>query len=337
MSWIKENKFLAGFAGATLVGAGALSFLLLQAKGRYEANLTTYETDSADLTRLQNQAPFPNEANVRALDDQKKAQAEAIAQLQQSLAKIELPLEQVTPQQFQDRLRTTVDGINQKANEAGVQRAPETANLGFDRYLSEPPRPEAAAALARQLRAIEIIVGNLIKNRVASINTITREEVAEERANRGDAEAASPQGGKAGGRDKGGKSLVDRTTVTVVFLADQRSSIYVLNEIVSSKDQFFIPRLVSFKNEKDQGPAKNDPSAAAAGALPGVAPAPLPGAVPPAPTPEAAPGAPGAPATPGVTAAAPPQQRIIVGEEKVEVTMRIEIADFADAAPTASK
>lgn len=340
MSWIKENKFLAGFAGVTLVGVGALGFLTLQSKSRYDEALSNYEQESGELNRLQNLQPFPNPENVAKLDEQRKAQAEALKQLQESLSKIELPLEQVSPQQFQDKLRATVDTINQQANEAGVQRAAETANLGFDRYLSEPPRPEAAAALARQLRAIEIITGNLIKNRVAAINKIEREELPEERVNREEPDPSGKPGAKPS------KTLVSGSVVQIAYLADQRSALNVLNEIVDSKDQFFIPRLVSFKNEKDVGPARNDPAAGPAAGVP------LPGAVPDpgpaagAPTPDAAapaapgavpaPGTPAAPGLPGITAAAP-QQRIIVGEERVEVTIRIEIVDFADSATTASK
>ena len=57
MSWIKENQLLAGFAGVTLVGVGALGFLSLQSKGRYEETLATCEQDSQELNRLQTLQP----------------------------------------------------------------------------------------------------------------------------------------------------------------------------------------------------------------------------------------------------------------------------------------
>src|SRR5689334_13403011 len=105
MSWIKENKFLAGFTAATVVGAGALSFLLLQAKGKYDEASTNFEQESTELNRLQTLKPFPNTENLKKLEAQKKEHAAAIVQLQQSLRKLELPTEQVSAQQFQDRLR----------------------------------------------------------------------------------------------------------------------------------------------------------------------------------------------------------------------------------------
>lgn len=346
MSWVQENKFLAGLAGVTVVGAGVLGYLVLQASSNNAQARATYEEKSAELNRLQTLTPFPSSENVKKLDEQRAKHAEAIKQLQQNLSKIELPLEDISQLQFQDRLRATVDALNQSASQNGVKRA-EGFNLGFDRYLSEPPRPEASAPLARQLKAIEILVQGLIANRVAELRELKREELPAEKGT----PAAEPaaKGGKPSAGDKGGDTLVTGSTVEIAFLADQGSFKQILNGIISNKEQFYIPRLVTVVNEKQEPPSRTvaaapafapaafpDPAAEAA---PGVDPAaqPQPGVDPAAPAvdPSAAPAQPGAFPEPPLPGAG--MKTIIVGDERIEVKMRIEIVDFAEPPTTASK
>jgi hypothetical protein len=340
MSWVNENKFLAGFAGVTLVGAGVLAFLVFQAKGQYQQAQATYEEQSNELNRLQTLQPFPNAENVKKLDEQRKVHAQAIVQLQQSLAKMELPSENVSPQQFQDRLRATVDTINQNANQNGVKRS-ETFNLGFDRYLSEPPRPEAAGPLARQLKAIEILVSQLIRDRVVELTELKREELPEEKVATAAAEAPPAKGGKPTGKGDPRGGLVTSSTVEISFLAEQPSFAQSLNSLISAKEQFFVPRLIKVANEKPEGPSRavavnefQPPAFDPAGAPPPLPETPAAG-VQPGGVPAAAPGQPGVPPTP---VAPPPRAKtIIVGEERVQVTMRVEILDFAEPQTPASK
>jgi hypothetical protein len=344
MSWVNENKFLAGFAGATLVCAGALAFLVFQAKGQYQQAQATYEEQSNELNRLQTLQPFPNAENVKKLDEQRKAHAQAIVQLQQSLAKMELPLENVSPQQFQDRLRATVDTINQNANQNGVKRA-EAFNLGFDRYLSEPPRPEAAGPLARQLKAIEILVSQLIRDRVVELTELKREELPEEKVAAAAAETPPAKGAKPAGKGDPRAGLVASSTVEVSFLAEQPSFAQSLNSLISAKEQFFVPRLIKVVNEKPEGPSRavavnefQPPTFDAGAGAPAIPETPAPGAQPGGLPPSANPGQPGVPpSTPPPAAPQPRAKTIIVGEERVQVTMRVEILDFAEPQTPASK
>ena len=333
MSWIKENKFLAGFTAATVVGAGALGFLTLQAKGRYDAALTSFEEKSTELSRLQNAQPFPSQDNVKKLQAQQKEFQQAIAELQEKATKVELPVEEISPQQFQDRLRQTVDSTAQRAAQSGVA-LPENFSLGFDRYLAEPPRSEAAPLLGRQLKAIETVVSNMIDARISKINELKRDELPQEKA--GSREPEPIKGAKTKG-DKAGKELVDKQPFQVVFTSDQAAMIKVLNSIVTSDKQFYIPRVITVKNEKDTGPSRIDPmnpfGAGANPAAPAFDPAAQPGIDPTTGAPAAAPGIPAAP----VVAANQGQASApyVVGQEKAEVTMLIDIVDFAETTTAA--
>lgn len=334
MSWIKENKFLAGFTAATVVGAGALTFLTLQAKSAYDTAVTDFEAKSSELSRLQTAQPFPSADNVKKLEAQRKEFQQAITELQQKATKFEIPIEEISPQQFQDRLRQTVDSVSKQASEAQVA-LPENFSLGFERYLAEPPRQEAAPLLGRQLKAIEAVVLNMIQARVTKVNELKREELPEEKSG---VAASEPAKGAKGKSDKTDKSIVEKHPFEVAFIADQGSMMKVLNGVVSSDKQFYIPRVITVKNEKETGPSRVDPTAALNDPSLGAVPAPNPDAAPPQPGVDPTTAAPAPPPT-QVVSANPGQAAnpYIVGQEKAEVTMRIEVVDFADTTTAAAK
>ncbi len=306
MNWIKQNTFLAGYFAVLVIGVGALAFLLFSAKGKYEEVANTYETQAAELHRLQTLPLFPSEANRKKLDDQRKAERAKIDELQRNLAAAKLPIESMTPEQFQDKLKASVTDFSKKAADAGLE-LPKGFYMGFDRYQSIPPKPEAAPLLGRELRAIELVL-NEIPTRAVELKSIKREELPEEGLSaatkpetKGQANARGPQGAHKE------TNLVSKHAFEVDFLANAGMPQLVLNSISSQKQQVMIPRLVVMKNEKLTGPSKVDPNAPATGA-------------PPAPTPQ--------PPTSNLQADALPA--IIVGDERIECMVRVDIVDVAD-------
>lgn len=335
MNWFKQNTFLAGFLGVVVVAAGVLGFLLLSAKGRHSEAATLYEEQSNELARLQSLAPYPDPANLKKMEGQRKEFQDAIAALQKNLGAAEIAVEPLSEVQFQDKLRESVSRVTAAAAAKGT-KLPEKFYMGFDPYQTEPPKPEAAPLLGRQLKAMEAVVMMVIENKGFSINKLEREELPEEKG----VEKKEPDK-KSGGKGERSSSqpLVTKHPFDINFTGDQNLLRAVLNGLVSSKAQFYIPRRVEVRNEKDKGPPRIDPAAAAmaAAALAAAAAPPAEG-VPPAAPDASTPGTPAAPAPlPG--AAAPPAAALkyIVGEEKIEAAIRIEIVDFAEPAPATKK
>ena len=158
MNWIKENKFLTGFLVITLLGAGALAFLMMSAKDTLDVAQQHYDAAAAELTRLQNGAPFPDAGNLAKMEELKKQHHAAIEDLQKNLATTQFVIEAVTKEQFQDKLKETVTKVKADAASAGV-KLPEKFYMGFDKYETETPKPEAAAPLLRMLKSMELAVG----------------------------------------------------------------------------------------------------------------------------------------------------------------------------------
>ncbi len=324
-NWAKQNPFLTGLIGATAVGAGTLGYLLYSAQAKHDETWSTYEQQSAELNRLEKLQPFPNQQNLTVLEAQRKQHAERIDQLQKNVATLELPLEQITPEKFQDQLRTAVTAFRTKATQSGL-KLPDNFFLGFGRYETQPPRPEAAPLLSRELKTIEIVLNQAAEQRVSEIRGLDREELAEERgagaAKADSAPAATTKPGGKGGGEKG-KGGIKKQAFELTIFSEQPAFSNLLNFIVTNKTQFLIPRVVTVKNEKDKGPPRLDPLAGGGGV---VAPAaqvlPDLAAIAGGAAPAAQPAASAAPA------AAP--SKFIVGEERLEVTMLLELVDFAE-------
>jgi hypothetical protein len=284
MNWIKQNKFLTGFFAITLVGAGALAFLMVSAMGRATTAQDSYNSAAAELTRLQNSAPYPDAGNLAKMEDLKKQHKASIEELQKNLAATQIPLNPTTSQaQFQDKLKEVVTRVREKAANANV-KLPEKFYMSFDKYETEQPKPEAAAPLLRMLESMEIVVNILIANSVTEISEIKREPLPEE--------VGKKEGGKGAAKEDSTKSLVIRHPFEVGFVAHEPKFHKFINSLVTEKKQFFIPKSVVVKNEKEQGPSRNkvdDPSK---------------------PKDDVA---------------------IVVGQEKLDVTVKIDVVDFAGA------
>ena len=306
MNWIKENKFLTGFFAAMLVGLGGLGYFLFSAMGSFDEATTRYNGLASDLTRLQNLPVSPSQKNLAALGAQKDEAVKAIAAFQSSLAAKAFPLEPMTPEQFQDKLKATKNAVVDKAQ--GSPKLPDKFFLGFDVYETRPPEREAAAPLGRELKAIEWLFMQLIESKVTEVKSIKRDQLPEE-------------SGKARSGDKGdkkGKALVSSHTVDLVVQCQQSALATFLNSLISPKaPQFYIARTVAVKNQNEKGPPR------------------VVNAPPPPPPPSPTPNTPPTPTPPAPPAG--PIAGYIVGEEQIEVTMQIEIVDFAEPTSTPAK
>jgi len=316
MNWIKENKFLTGFFAAMLVGIGVLGYLLFTAMGKAEEATNLYTEQAGELDRLQNLPLSANKKNLDALVAQKKDAVDAIAAFQSMLAGKAFPTEPMSPEQFQDKLKATKNAVVEKAQ--GVTKLPDKFYLGFDPYETRPPdNKDVAALLGHELKAIEWIFNQLIESRVTELKTpVKRDPLPEE-------------SGKVRTGEKGDKKtkppLVTTNSIELTLQCRQNSLATFLNALVSPKaPQFYTVRTIRLKNENEKGPPRVDPNA--------IAIAPAAPALPPPGSPPVA----DAPAAPGAPAAAQAIAKYIVGEEQLEVTLQIDIVDFAQPAVAAA-
>ena len=319
MNWIKENKFLAGFLTFLVIGIGTLCSLLFTAMGSFDEATAAYTQKANDLTRLQNLPLTPNKKNLAAFIAQQKEASEAVSAFQAALAAKSIPLVPMTPTDFQDKLKATKTAILERAAQGGTEVPAKFFLLGADTYEGRPPLAEAAAPLGRELKAIEWVLNQLFDKHVTSLEHLKRDPLPEE------------TGRKSGGERKV-KPLVSSHAFEIKMQCRQNSLASVLNVIAGPQaPQFFIPRVVQVKNLKPSLPKTMaftpPPPALPPPALPGSA-----LSAPAVPGPHDPPRAP----DPSPTQANKPIE-YIVGDEQLDVTLVIEIVDFAEPAAAAAK
>jgi hypothetical protein len=349
MSWFSENKFTAIFGGATAVVAGALGWMVLGAKGELEARKSEFADTVSKLGNLQAGKPFPNDKNVDAYKAELSRVDGEVSKLHARLLSTELPLDDVRPNAFQDRLKQTVDRIKgdalakkvllpgQKKDDPSAVAADSSFNLGFSlgtkNYLDALPQDEASSDLARQLKVVEFVVQQILSHGATQLLEVKRNPLPSEGGDKptkvDDKKPGADKKDKKGQEDL--PKLVSKHKFEVKFVASQASFMKVLNSISTAQQPFIIVRRVTVRNEKVDGPLKQDPTLAVPAADPNAAPA----------DPAVAPGTPADPAapiavTPGAVATPESGKEAnkllwIVGEEKLEVDLELEMVDFADA------
>jgi hypothetical protein len=325
MDWIKQNKFLSGFLLIVLILGGGLGFLAFSAKAKYDQAQQDYTAKATELNGLQTQQPFPEQENVKQMQEvQKKHQAEIDA-LHKELIKAQIPLKPTQPERFQDNLREAVRRVHAKAVSRKVSLSKsdkpveDSFYMGFDPYRGVPPKPEAAAPLQRSLEAIELALNIMIDSGVIALEEIKREPLPEEGiAPSPPSDSRSSQKDKDKGKDKDNdKGLVERHWIELKFVASEPQFRNFVNDLISSKTQIFIPSSISIENQTDKGPSKTEAAAPP----------------PPPPPPPSGNQNPPAPGVGNPVAPKPAALKIVVGDEKLNVTARIEIVNFAEPAP----
>ena len=321
MSWASENKFLTGFGAVILVGVGTLGYLTYAAMDKSDTATSGYESAVAQLKDLNESKPGLKQANLDKLIAQKTELADKIAAFQKELKNRVLPTEAISKVAFQDKLKETVAQVFAKAAAANVEKPKDKDfYLGFEKYQSQPPDDKATAALARELRAIELVMNVLIKTSNIDLEEFHRDLLPEE-------------SGAAGGKRRGaGGGAIERATLKLKLTSKDDALRSVLTELANHKQQLFVIRNVAIQNK-----VLDSPPRAVAPPAPGVpvpaldvpAPGTPPPAVPPAGTPTPAAPAP-APAAPGAPAAPEVGLSYVFGAEKITATIELEILNIED-------
>ena len=315
MNWARNNRFLAGFLGIVIVVGGVLGYLLFSSYSHYSDVSTQYDSQVTELKRLQGLTTYPNETNLKKYEEVRQDYQQKVLDLQTKMAALDPAPEKqpLTPLQFQDRLRQRVDETVQHAQQAGVV-LPENFYLGFEQYRGAPPDAAATALLTTHLTEIQNLVDLLINQHVEKITTIKRALLPQETGTA--AAAAAPGPGKKPGAVPDAP-LVSKYPLEIAFTALPSSFQEALNKIVSAKE-IYIVRALQVKNQMDKGPSRvTDAGSGAPGAPAFGAP-------------------PAAPAVGGVDAngvpipplpdKGPPPLRYVVGQERLDVVARIELA-----------
>ena len=116
MLWIKRNLFLAvgGLVALLLLGGGV--FYFLSAEQRKKSIMEEFETNKAELGRLQGQKPYPSAENIKRVKDETDRLRAAAGQLHRYFSPV--PAEKVTGVAFRAYRDNTLAELQRMAEQA---------------------------------------------------------------------------------------------------------------------------------------------------------------------------------------------------------------------------
>jgi hypothetical protein len=306
MNWIKRNAGLAGILLAGIVSTGVTAYLVAESSSAASEKLTTLKTDSDKLARLQNAKPAPTKENSDLLDIQASALEDLAGKLEKRLLESNLNVSQLDGTAFQDALNKLVREVKAKAQDSGIVLSSSSSDfsLDFDRFTKEVPKQTLLPALSRQLAESEFLINVILKHQPSEIRRFEREKAPEEDPAFKPKAPEPPPKTSTPNRKGAPKDTEPETKplppyqaknyqITVVSRPEAVRGL--LGELSASKKPFVTVKAVTVSNEKKDGPKRKSDNPLAA-------------------------------ETPDNQ-----QSLYIVGEEKVETSLSLEILTFRDA------
>ncbi len=293
MNWFKENPVIVAIAAVGVLGTGVGCYFAIDGAMRHDQAVSDYTSAVQNVRRLEGKQPFPNAANLQKVQSSVAAYKKSIEDFGAALNKMEVPLEDVTPQKFQDNLRLAADNLAKAA--ANKTKLPANFFFGFDDYRAQLPPQNETKELNREFQAIKTLVEAFVSVGITSIDTLVRHPRVVEAAPDPKTIPAKP-----------GEAAVKHLpfdSFTLGITASQNAFISAFDKIPANPG-FLVVRTMTIENSSPNAPLKADIG-------------------------KAVHGAPASPAPPGTADKLP----TVFGTELVKATLVFEILDFPEKKP----
>lgn len=259
MSWIQENKFVAGLIGVTAVVGGAVLYFGNSQGNAYNEKMQKYEELKGQYGQLEKSVPYPNKENLKEREAGIQKYRKTIEEVRAGLSAYRPEeLTKLSSEQFGDiRVKTT----NALREAFGNTSLPEGCDFGFEKYSSESAKSAATPQLNYQLGATAWLLTKLAETKPAALLNIKREPLPVELGK----PAAAPQprrGRPSRGNNKpkaaAGDKPYELMPMELTFTATESSVRAFLKEMVNSEEYFYAIRSVRVRNEKQTAPTEKD-------------------------------------------------------------------------------
>lgn len=264
MDWIKDNKFLAGFAGFTLVAAIALAYFLITGWLSYSESYSSYQDLSSQNQRLASKKVYPDEDNLAEEEERIEKYLEKANELRDKLVKDQAPLQDITVDAFPVRLKEAYDKVVAKAADSGFT-LPDGFFFGMQRYKDGLPAEGAVDELGMQLSAIEHLTNVLIDSGAAGIDEfIQRDEMPSENPGNSPEEESDSRGNNNWPEFRDGAVPYEPSEVLgtyrfrLQFTATHDAMVEFLNTMANDKEHFYWLRALRVENQSKEGKSRED-------------------------------------------------------------------------------
>ena len=251
MNWLKKNPIAVVLIMVAIIGTGVTSYLAVDAMARRDEAQASLDSQLQKLKQFQNQKPFPTVENLNAVKESLAEYRAELGKYRTALAAMELPLDPINPQEFQDGLRKAADELKKNAIGKGVA-LPDDFFYGFDAYQTAPPSQQEVGELDREFRVIRRITDSLVDLKIGSIGSLKRQE------NQPKAPSIPPAPpSKPGAPAEAPKApTISTKTFSITFTAPQEKLLTAFN-IIQESPEFLLIRSLTLDNTSPQPPPRS--------------------------------------------------------------------------------
>lgn len=180
MSWIKENKFIAGLAGGTFLGAIILLFVGSLGSSKYDQAKEKFDTASGEAAGYEKSPLYPKVEN-------KAGKSKALGEYRQAVETLQTVFEPFrpkeiknsSPQEFTDRLLAANTEIRKAFTDAGTV-VPEPFFVGFERYKTTLAPGNITGILDYQLKSVTRLMLAMSAAKMGELKNVYRPTLPEE-------------------------------------------------------------------------------------------------------------------------------------------------------------
>jgi hypothetical protein len=322
MSWIQENRFAAGLGGITAAGAIGLIFWGVSAGSKYNEAKDAYAAAADAVAQMEGEKLYPNDDNRQAKKKAVEDYAKAVEDLQKAFKTFSSPTPpNVEPSEFTEALLKAKEAVAKSFADAGCE-IPAEFFLGYEAFTNSPVKKEATGILGYEMEGIGQLLRYLADAAPAKLVNIHRPTLPEE-----EGQVFDPKG-------KTFRAL----PVEISFTGSEASLRKFLSSLDDSEKFYYVVRSMRVMNEKVKAPTAADSQfkteeeaapEAGADAFPDAGGFVLPGDEAPADAAAPAAAEAAAEAAPAADEGVILQQ--VLGSEKINVFLRIDILQFLEA------
>ncbi len=259
MDWIKDNKFLAGFAGFTIVAALGLIYFLVTGWMSYTESYEEYQDLAAQNDTLAKRKVYPQKENLEAEKTRVAGYTAKVDDLQTRLVSSQKAVEDIDVDRFPVLLKNAYDEIVAKSAAANFS-IPEDFYFGMGVYKEGVPQKGAVDELGFQLSAIQHLTNLLIESGATAIDDLVQRVPMDSES--------GPAPGPGGGAKKPKRppvigrdgevpympgEVMDRYRLTIQFTAQPDAMVEFLNKLANDREYFYWVRYFRIENESKEG------------------------------------------------------------------------------------
>jgi len=317
MSWIKDNKFIAGLGGGTLAGVILLYVVGSQGSKHYAEAKEQFDAAAGEAAGFEKSPLYPKPENKNEKSKALGDYAKAVESIQTAFTPFRpKEIKNVTPQEFTDRLLAANTEVR-KAFEESSTVVPEAFFVGFEKYKTTLAPGNTTGVLDYQLGGIKTLMLALAKAKPSELKNVYRPLQPED-----DGQVFAPPA-----------TMTARPfPLEITFVGPEKSAREFLSSIGKQDSQYFVVRSMRVTNMKKDPPRAADAQFDKAAAKPAAAASDpfaggfvLPGDTAPAAAPEKP-----TPAAPKVADSSRILSQVL-GNEQIQVFLRLDLLEFLPA------